>query len=81
MNHRQQIRAVKNEIGLCLSALRHAKQYPDNYSDWARARYRNRLRQAVTAIAHLRRSYPDLFNARVYQTKLNLSPSIKGASL
>jgi len=73
MNHRQQIREVKNEIGLCLSALRHAKQYPDNYSDWARARYHARLSQAVTAVAHLRRKYPDLFNPKVRQTKLELS--------
>ena len=73
MNHRQQIREVKNEIGLCLSALRHAKQYPDNYSDYARTRYHNRLAAAVTAVAHLRRKYPDLFNPRVKQTLLELS--------
>ena len=73
MNHRQQIREVKNEIGLCLSALRHAKQIPDNYSDYAKARYRARLSHALKAVAHLRRSYPDLFNARVRQTQLELS--------
>jgi hypothetical protein len=72
MNHRQQIRLVKNEIGLCLSALRHAKRIPDNYSDWARDRYHDRLRLALTSLAHLRRQHPDLFNARVRQTRLEL---------
>jgi hypothetical protein len=73
MNHRQQIRSVKNEIGLCLSALRHAKLYPDNYTPTARARYRDRLSHALKAVAHLRRKYPDLFNPKTQQTKLELS--------
>lgn len=72
MNHRQQIREVRIEIGLCLSALKRAKRIPDNYSAVARARYTDRLSHAVTQLAFLRRMYPDLFNPRVIQIRLEL---------
>lgn len=77
MNDSQRTRvvvlAIRKEIGVCLSKLNEVKKYPDNTSPTMKRAYHDRLRQALMLKAVLRRKYPDLFNARVRQTRLELS--------
>jgi hypothetical protein len=76
MNDDQRTRVVvlsiRKEIGVCLSKLGEVKKYPDNTSPTMKQAYHARLRQALLLKAVLRRRYPDLFNPRVRQTRLEL---------
>jgi len=63
---------LKRETGICLTALKMAKQTPDDITPAQRKDYRDRLGHATQLLSTYRRNYPQMFNERVRQTQLKL---------
>lgn len=64
---------LKQEIGICLLALKRAKQTPDDITPAQQKDYRTRLGHATRLLSIYRKNNPQMFPERVRQTRLNLT--------
>jgi hypothetical protein len=69
----RRIRLVRAEIGRCLTELREIRQAPDNSAPARRTELKEQMGWAISQLATFKHAYPFLFNARVIQTRLELS--------
>jgi len=63
---------LKRETGICLTALKRAKQIPDDITPAQRKDYRDRLGHATRLLSTYRRNNPQMFPERVRQGSLKL---------
>ena len=63
---------LKREIGICLLALKRAKQTPDDITPTQQKGYRTRLGHATHLLSIYRKNNPQMFPERVRQTQLKL---------
>ena len=69
---RKEIQEIRRGIGTCLYNLSLIKKYPDNNKPSSKKDYSERLSLTLKHFNRLRRTYPDLFNPRTKQLKLDL---------
>lgn len=69
--YRQKLHGIKRDIGSCLTELRNAKQYPDNYTESEIKLLKEKLSLLLRLKNQLMQMYPDIRPIRVRQMKLS----------
>jgi len=69
---KQKLFEIKRDIGLCLTQLRNAKKYPDNYTVSEIKLLKDKLSLLLKLKNRLFQVYPELCPVRVRQMKLPL---------
>jgi len=67
---KQELLGIKRDIGLCLTRLRDAKEYPDNYTISEIKLLRDKLSLLLRLKNRLFQIYPELRPVRVRQMRL-----------
>lgn len=68
---RQDLHGIKRDIGSCLTELRNAKQYPDNYTESEIKLLKEKLSLLLRLKYQLMEMYPNIRPIRVRQMRLS----------